>query len=201
MAIAALVVISPDVSAFGIRPARQTFTFVPNAEFSSQFVVVTDSNIEGTARLVAGGDLAPYISFDDEFITMTGPETSIHYNLKLPDTLPAGEHVGTILIEQTLQPGGALGAKVRIAYKIYVNSDQPHKGIEATLDALPHDPPEIQESSIEVVDLAEYKERAGKAEQPTALPSTIPFVGLIALLVFNLLLITFILLKIIRKKQ
>ncbi len=129
-----LILLSSNVSAFGLRPTLNRIDFSPGQTTEGQFVVLTTPEEVGQARLIADGELAKYITLPSEYIKL-GQETSIPYSITLPEKLSPGQHIGKILIEEDIEaPEGALTAKIQLAFTIYVNVAIPEKHIRATID-------------------------------------------------------------------
>lgn len=144
MLLVMVICLSTMVSAFGMRPTLNSIDFSPGTTHEGQFVVTTNPEEVGRARLIADGDLAEYITLPSEFVDL-GEETSIHYSITLPDSLSPGEHVGKILVEEDIEtPEGAISAKIRLTFKIIVNVAIPEKHIKASIDV------KVEETSLGV---------------------------------------------------
>ena len=122
------------VTAFGIKPAQQSYAFQPYLDATGQFTIVRENAEATEAHLTAEGDLAPYLSFDQEYVALSGSETSIKYHLTLPEELPSGQQVGLIAVEEQAPEGTAIGAKVRLLYKVFVNVPYPDDYVNASID-------------------------------------------------------------------
>ncbi|MBI4145534.1 hypothetical protein HY493_05025 [Candidatus Woesearchaeota archaeon] len=130
-----IILLSLSVSAFGIRPAQKTIEFVPGAEYDGRFTIVRDSGEPANVRVYAEGALAPYITFDQDTLTLEGLEADIHYHVKLPSDIAPGDSLGRIMVEQQLPSGeDGIGARIRITFKIHVTAPYPEKFIGGALD-------------------------------------------------------------------
>lgn len=130
-----LLMFSTAALAFGIRPAQKTIEFVPGATYDDRFTIVRDSGEPANVRVYAEGELAPYITFDQDTLTLEGIEADIRYHVKLPLQIEPGESLGRIMVEQQLPAGeDGIGARIRITFKIHVTAPYPERFIGGALD-------------------------------------------------------------------
>lgn len=136
--ILAVALASTVVSALGVKPAQQLFHYASDTEYKGQFTVLRDTPEKSIAQLSAEGELADYVSFPTEYVTLEGQETKIEYAISLPKGLSPGEHVTRILISQALTPGAdGIGSRIVLPFTIRINVPYPEKFVKASLEVIP----------------------------------------------------------------
>jgi hypothetical protein len=126
--------LASQASAFGIKPAQASLAFEPYLEYTGQFNIIREQAEASEAKLSAEGDLAPYISFDQEYVTLSGQETSIRYHLHLPEKLKPGQYVGIVVVEEHAIQGAGISSQVRLPYKIYVTVPHDDDDVDGDVD-------------------------------------------------------------------
>lgn len=121
-----------SVYALGMGPAKTEVSFVPNYEFSIDYIVIDiPSNQE--LEVYAKGDLEEYAKFDKTNLTGEG---GFKATIKLPNTIAKpGENKLFIGVKESKSSGGGIATKIAVEALIVVIVPYPGKYAEISFSA------------------------------------------------------------------
>ena len=125
--------------ALGLSPAKKDLDFKTEQQ-SSEYIVVNNEHRDLFLNIYATGELADFISFSEENITMPGNEDQKKFTayFNLPSSLKPGENKGKIIIEEFI-PNIGIGdtqvyAKFRVVSLLAVNVPYPDKYVDVDIE-------------------------------------------------------------------
>lgn len=142
--IIALLTLNP-VYALGVTPGRTSINFEPNLQRTVGYSVINSEHRDMDIVIYTTGELAKYITLDQERIKMNANEESrqLSYNIKLPDKLTPGLHTADIIVLQLPDkaPIGEsfVGATLAVATQLYVQVPYPGRYVEGQMTAITKD--------------------------------------------------------------
>ena len=121
-----------SVYALGMGPAKTEVNFVPNYEFSVDYIIV-DVSSNQELEVYAEGDLKEYVKFDK---TNLIGEEGFKATIKLPDTIAKpGENKLFIGVKEVESSGGGIATRLAIEALIVVRVPYPGKYAEISFSA------------------------------------------------------------------
>ena len=140
VAIVLLVLLSSNVLALGITPARTTVDFSPGLEQTVSFSVLNSEHKNSNLVVYVQGELNQSISLKETSINMQASEDSkqMSYSFKLPQNLEPGSHMAEVVVlqlpEKSEGSNAYVGAAVGVATQLEVFVSYPGKFAEASLN-------------------------------------------------------------------
>ena len=128
-----IVLISFNVNALGITPARKVVNFESGLKQTVQFSIVNNERKEMEVAIFVEGEFADYVELSDNyFIFSSGDESkSVQYTFKLPQHLDPGTHETKITVRELANPegtgGASVSASVAVVHQLHVKVPYPGK--------------------------------------------------------------------------
>ena len=102
--------------------------FIPYYQEDFSYYITPTTTFTQDYKVIIGGDLAEYVHVEKDYYERIGPNDMPRLSgyLKLPETLPPGEHVAKITVMETAAPGSAaISVLAGVRGVIYVRSYYP----------------------------------------------------------------------------
>jgi len=137
-----LVLLSSNVLAIGITPARTTIDFSPGLERTVSFSVLNSEQKSSNLVVYVQGELNQSISVKETSMQILASESSkqLSYNIKLPESLSPGLHTAEVVVLQLPDKSASseayVGAAFGVATQIHVFVPYPGKYAEADLNVV-----------------------------------------------------------------
>ncbi|MBT5021257.1 hypothetical protein HOK51_06125 [Candidatus Woesearchaeota archaeon] len=132
-----LIVLSSSFAcALGVIPSRKYYDFESNSIINNELTVMKDPGSKFTAQVYAKGELAEYISFEQELITSDAGSGSfnIPYTINLPTNIEsAGNNMIEIVVEEVQGEGIGIGTLLSISAQVIIKVPYPDKYAEGKI--------------------------------------------------------------------
>ncbi len=107
--------------AIGISPVRSSLVFDHNGTYRGNLLVVDTSGGGGQVNIYAEGELASYVRFATNRLTMNGDVTPVPFEVRFPKEQPdPGEYEVRIYAEPASASGQGIGAKARVGHTLTI---------------------------------------------------------------------------------
>ena len=129
----ALIIVSGNILALGVTPARKVIDFQPGVQHDVSFSLLNDENKEMTVVIYAEGELADRIIVSENVINFGAVEGSrdITYSFKLPDDMLPGTSETKIVARElpktTAHTGAQVGGTVAVVHQLQIQKPYPGK--------------------------------------------------------------------------
>lgn len=126
------ILIAPAIYGIGVGLWVEEVDFYPKLNENFKAFVNNNAGYDAQIKISAGGSLAEYITFSDEYLDVpAGGTAHFTFNLKLPESIPPGRNRINIGAEDvTSLTGGGISAKTAVFMGFYVRAPYPGKYIE-----------------------------------------------------------------------
>lgn len=137
-----VILFSPLVLGLGITPARNTINFESELSESFSLSVVNSENKNIDLVAYVKGDLAPYVSLEENEFSLSQGQASktLNYQVRLPADMNPGLNTADIVVlevpNQESASGPYIGAVLAVTTQIHVNVPYPGKYAEADLNII-----------------------------------------------------------------
>jgi hypothetical protein len=138
-----LVLVVQNISAIGITPARTTVNFEPGLHKEVNFSILNSEHKDMSVTFSVKGDLAQYITINQEFADFSSSEESksFGYVLNLPDSFDKpGEYRGEVVAAEfsknVAESGTLIGATLAVVTQVYVYVPYPDEYLESELKVI-----------------------------------------------------------------
>lgn len=124
------------VSALGITPGQRIINFEPNTEHTIQFNLLNDQHKDLMLMVYTLGELNASIELPMQLVVMPSDESSrgLSYTVKLPSTLPPGDHSTEVVFQEInpaqQQQGVGVETQLAVATRLIVRVPYPDKYLE-----------------------------------------------------------------------
>lgn len=132
------ILLSSQVTSFGLAPAKKILNFEPGMSKTIDFSILSKGDSQGFFTIVLQGDLEKYATLDKNSAFLDFEETKETFSLKLnlPQELPQGPNELTVLvIEQDPDDTTTVNVQNAIAAQIIVNVPYDGISVESVLNA------------------------------------------------------------------
>ena len=128
----------PPALAIGIRPAKTTIITEKTTSMSGEFWVVNNEHRDFSVRVYASGDMSQYVGVNTKELVFSNDDAAkvVEFTVKLPGTVPPGESLAYIIVEEALQSSepDVISSKVLLKHKIVIHGEYPDKYVEVDLN-------------------------------------------------------------------
>lgn len=133
MLVIVIALLSANVMALGLTPAKTTIDFKPNSKHTVTYTVINDEQKEMRLMIYAEGGLNGSLLLHDELVEFKAGESSksFTYDVVLPERMEPGQGIGSVVIREI--PDGKsrkqnrIKANVGLITKVVVNVPYPGK--------------------------------------------------------------------------
>ena len=136
--IVVIILLSQNILALGVTPARKLVDFEPGLTQTVEFSIVNSENKDMAVSISVSGELADSVELSDEYLEFasTEREKSIQYTFTLPQKMAPGTRKTEIVVREISSPkessGTVLTARVAVAHQLRVQV--PYEGKYAEID-------------------------------------------------------------------
>lgn len=133
-----IIFVASEVAALGIRPAKTTIISEEIKELESTVWVVNDEARDFTVHISVEGEMASYVKFEPEELTLRADDDAkpIYLKVKLPASVPPGISTANIVVEEVIpnRLPGSISAKIVLKHKIVIEGPYPDKYVKTKLN-------------------------------------------------------------------
>jgi len=134
-----IVLLSQNILALGVTPARKLIDFEPGLTQTVEFSIINSENKDVAVSIEVNGELADSIELSDEYLefTSTEREKSIQYTFTLPQKMAPGTRKTEIVVREISSPkessGTLISARIAVAHQLRVQVPYEGKYAEIAL--------------------------------------------------------------------